>query len=414
MRKVYIVQKNDAPFTIAQKFLNSGFRYVELLNYNEIPLDPGIIYPGQKLLIPQDNTSDLDTAPEIVKPNEAGGLEPIIEIGGTQFFGWQSVSITRTMDTVADAFQFQTLFDPNNPPVLPFGYDEVKIAIGSKVIITGIIDRVGTALTKDGATITLSGRSKAGQLLDNSLSTAPYEFRNQDIISIMTTLCRPFGIKVFIDSQSDKGGPFEKSAFRPGETIMNIGTRLGTQRGLLPTSASDGNLLYWQAKTGEPVAVIAEGSQGVDAISATFDGSKRYGKIIVDAQDRAGQALRGEAIDSIVKDSGINRTILTSPADTPEGADLNTIAKWERGKRSADSMPVSVTLSSWIKPDGTLWAENEVVSLVSPSNFIYTETDMIVREVNYNRSNQGDSVTLSLILPSAYTLNDEEVRPWNS
>jgi len=399
---VYVVQKGDYLTTIANRFLGNPARYIEIYNYNIGTLksgNPDLIYPGEVILIPPEIKIEKPVIPPILaEPNEA-----VIEINGNQFYGWEDVSINRNMETAADSFSFSAVFEPDKLPIIkPFQYDKCKISIGKNLIITGRIEKVSPSIDKGGVKLGISGRSLAGQLIDVSV-LPPFEFTNQTIMQIAKKICQPYGIGA--ESDIDTGGQFEKAVADHGQSVFDFLNKLATQRGLLITSAPNGNIRFIRAnKNGKPILAIEEGEKNFEGASGDYDGTSRYSSIILDGQSREGGGNKqGKADDVEIKNTGINRTLITQPPETPEASDLNTMAKWEISKRKALSQPLEVNLSSWIYgDDNSVFEENEIVIVKIPSCYIAEEKRMIIKNVSFSRSNSGTGCKLSLIDTEAY------------
>jgi prophage tail gpP-like protein len=410
--KKYTVQQDDTFSRIASLFYGDPKRADEIFQYNRARIKSGTIttiYPGEEILIPLDDRKQQSDT--VFTPADFDNDEVSIEIAGQKLIDWQSVTVTRNIDTPADGFELGLSTTGKLPDnIKPFGYEKCKIAIGKDKILTGRIIKPTPDLSDSNLSLSLVGHSLAGQLLTVSITQRPFEFNNQNLEEIANIVVKPFGIRVVF--QDGPGNDFTKAVARHGETVFSFLNKLASQRGLLISSTVTGNLIFWRGSTAAPVAFLEEGKQ-ILRITPTFDGDVRYSDIMIEAQQKGGAGpLQSKITDSIVKDAGINRPLVTRPNETPEGLDLDDIAKWERGKRSAESMPVTLTVQGWRKPDGGVWQENENINLLAPSVWFLKKTKMLIRQVAYTLNDNQKNTVLSVVLPSAYSLTDEEVRPW--
>ena len=409
----YTVQKNDSISSIAQRFYGDPAKAKSLFEFNRNRLRSGdinIIHVGEEILIPLEDKNQKE---EIVPPDNADEDEVILTISGKNNYGWTSATITRAMDQPVDTFQVDLVYqnDIDGIPVAPFGYERVRVTIGKTIILNGRIDVLNVSFSGNSKTISIAGRSLAGIAIDSSIETRPLEWANLKVSELAKILVGPFGISVLVDA--DEGAAFELIQAEPGEKIIDLLNKLASQRGVFISSTNKGQLLIWEAEGEGPIQTLEEGDQILMTGSVTYNGQERFTQIVVDAQQRDGAGpIQGKATDSIVKDAGINRTLIVTPNETPEGVDLDTVAEWERGKRAASSMPVTVSVKGWRTDSGGLYTENKSVLITAPSLFIFKQTKMIIKSMTYNLTPDGRTTSLSLILPSAYTKNDVEVRPW--
>ena len=105
------------------------------------------------------------------RPTQQGReiLDEISIIVGTQAFdGWQGVSITKNLESIANQFSL-SLFDKfaglrENWPLKP-GVG-VKVNINGDRVITGRIEKLDVRFTDENRGFTISGRSNPGDLGD--------------------------------------------------------------------------------------------------------------------------------------------------------------------------------------------------------------------------------------------------------
>lgn len=410
---IHTVKVGDTLPLIAQRYLGNPARYLELFEYNRAQLrsgNPDEIFVGETVFIPLQLTPA-----QIDQPAAAGSNQVILNHGGKQYFNFETVSIFRSMDTVADMFSLSVTFsDLSKISLRPFGYEQVTVSIDGEILITGRSEVLTLKVIKTGTFLTIVGRSMSGQLIDDSITTRPYEFSGKDLNTISSSLIRPFGLSVSFADNATIGRKFERTTARHGETIFSFLSRLASQRGLFLTSGADGNLLFVRANIDSPaVANIKEGAGNLDGSGATYDGTLRYSDIMVDGQQRGGSgSVQGSARDSLVVESGVNRPLVAQAQNTPEGADLEGVARWERGRRAAMSADIVLPVEGWRTLKGDLWIENTTVILEAPGLFIFQPTKMLIKSVQYTQSESGEMTLLSLIFPKAYTLEDVTVRPW--
>lgn len=163
--------------------------------------------------------------------------------------------------------------------------DPVEIRIHGETVLKGWVDDIQTD-TKDGQMQTIiSGRDKAGDLVDSSANpTGPGEYRLIHLVDVIGNLTGPFGIAVSADV--DTGDPFTLVAVEAAESAMSTIEKLSRQRGVLVTSNGIGGLVLTQAgKTRAPGWLSLPGN--IVGIQARISARGRYSDVWVKGQFRS-------------------------------------------------------------------------------------------------------------------------------
>src|ERR1700722_19786965 len=96
-----------------------------------------------------------------------------IVVGSTQITGWQAVSVTRSVEAFPNSFSLVAAdpfwTDPTRE--LMAAGAPCKIYIGTDLVITGYIDRVGTTIGPNRHDLTITGRGLCQDLVDCSADT---------------------------------------------------------------------------------------------------------------------------------------------------------------------------------------------------------------------------------------------------
>ena len=410
MPKTYIAKPGDTLRDLAQRFLGSPSKADILFSFNRLRLKSTEISPGETILIPETSS-----VKNIIKDKKIDNGQLILHVGGKQFYNFEQVRISRSLDSIAHIFYLKIVLDSDNfnIPIKPYRYESCKISIGDTIIISGKIEYIESDIDSTGSYIIIQGRSLAGILIDVSYPARPNQFLEQTLEQISNIMANPFGIGVsFSELDTIK---FEKIIICQDEKIFSFLTRLANMRGFLITSDYSGNLFFTKADfESKAVATIVEGSGNFDSANAVFDGTKRYSDISMDGQKRGGGYVREVATDDVLVNKGINRPLVIQSTNTPEN-DLTNAVKWERGKRIGESTSIKVKVDSWLRlEDNILWDINESANVLIPSCFISNTTKMLIKDVEFYRDVDGTYTILTLILPDSYTLNDTISEPWEN
>ena len=197
--------------------------------------------------------------------------------------------------------------------------------------------------------------------------------------------------------------------------IVNFLQDLARQRAVLTSSDKDGNLIFLKANTDQnSVGSIIEGEDGVvpisDTFSARFDDTQVFQTYI--AVNDSPFAFLLKEPQGISKDTRIKipsfKTIVTS--SLIEGAGQKAV-DFARNQTVAQALSMPFEVNTWNAPNGELWAENTLVSVISPTLFVPNGFTFLIRAVQYNLDGKGETSILSLVPPTLYT-GDPIVEPW--
>lgn len=370
------------------------------------------IYPGDTLFIPflapieALKTEQIKSRLENTKPRD----EMTIIIDGRELVS-DSKRILRTMDTAADGWTARISYKAGRDReldrrVIPYSYPKAQAYIGGELLTSGALYGVKPEVTKQGKILDLEGFSFTKDMVD-SVINPPYEFADISLEDLGNKLARPHGIKVEIDF--DPGGPFDRVTADPQDSPFTFLARLVTQRGGLFSSTPEGNALFTKTATGTPVGTIEEGESFPIGWGANFDGTLLFNTI------RAiGESPGSPTNEAVSRDDNVPRSRFTTIiANETMAGDLQAAADWKRSKQLADALTIPFPVSGWYAPNGELWRENTLVTVVSPSTFVPRGFTFLIRQVEYVEENSGKTSTLSLVPPAVYT-GERIVLPWEA
>lgn len=382
--------------------------------------NPNLIFPGEILWLPEQNVpveEDEDTAPDRLEGKEPDDFTIIVEgleipvVDGKAF---------RSIDTVADGFSATIPWDPTRTTdkakelvskVKPYGYKPCECYLGGELMMTGRLYAVGASIDQNGVTLDLEGWGFTADLVDSTVRP-PYEAKKVTLEQRATSMLEGFAID--LDFRLDEDEPFDKITIQPTDTIFNHLLELARQRKALVTSDAKGRLVITQANTdGGSVYTLEEGRRPLSQATIRFDGRARFNSYTAISQSPRKKGKNASAPTATAKDDIVPAArMFRFQADDTKGEKLQEAADWERSRRLADGLKVSLPVDGWQVP-GTkdLWKENTIVTLKSASLFIPDGYDFLIRSVEYSFSESGAVANLELVPPETFTGEPLE-EPW--
>lgn len=341
-----------------------------------------------------------------------------LTIRGYAYEYWTSMSVSRSMEAIADSFSVSVSDKWANVgnaryPMRPG--DAISISIDGETVLTGYLDSVSPAVDAQNHTISLQGRSKAADLVDCSVATQADPTKGIDELNQITAfqaiqkVCLEYGI-VVVDEVNDST-LIKKFKVQPGETAFEVITRLATQIGALLVSTPDGNIAIVQSKTDRVSTILLLNkdtqNNNVLSMSARFNDAKRYKHYTVKGQQggvaNTTTAKNASQTQATAQDNGVERfrplIVLAENNSTTELAQKR--AQWEAAKRVGEALTVSVVVQGWRDGDGLLWRPNTIVQV--ESNVIGINADLQIASVTFNKSlSSGSTTSMELKRPDAF------------
>ena len=332
-------------------------------------------------------------------------------VNGVNYAGWTSLGVTRAMDAAATAFTV-TLTErweggrnqaaQVEPwPILPG--DACEVRLGGTPMVVGYVDIFRPSFSANDHSINVQGRDKVGDLIDCSAVHSPDEWRNIDLLRFAQALAKPFGVTVVADV--DVGAPFSVCKLQQGETAFKAIERYARQRRVLLMPNGAGGLLITRAGTRRAQVGLVQG-ENIKSADGSIDHSQRFRNYLVKGQAGYSPDSDGETeshIEGAVTDSGIKRyrPMLLVAETGGTAAGLNERATWEANSRIGKSAGASIMVQGWRQlPGGPLWEPGLLVSVRSP--WLRMDGEMIIRQVTYERGENGTTTKLDIVSPQAF------------
>lgn len=325
---------------------------------------------------------------------------------GREYNFWTSASVTQSMDAAAASFSLD-ITQPNDgkdkrntqPWAIP-AQSKVQILADGQLILTGYVDSYSASYDANSHSVSISGRSKAGQLVDSAiLNSKGWLWKDQNPLQIMQNIVEPFGITINSEEALDRVRTLKMpSTGRAFDAIRTLAFRSG----VAVISEPDGSIKLTQSskrRTGFSITTPLTAS-----MTANF--AERASKTIVHGQSHGydGQGLSAAQVKAEVVDGAVSLyrpRIVAATGDT-SGADAKTIAAWHKARALGDSLNVTLTVAGLRDPNGDLWSINTLTQVHLPS--LGLSTELMISGVDFTvDGTSGAITTLTLKHPGSYS-----------
>ena len=410
MSITYKIITGDTFESIARKKYGTEIEAIRIANANPGVVEP--LTPGVEISIP-----DLPEAPKNVQQRAASATidEVSILINNNRFRFWDSVRITRSIDTM-DTIEFGAPFTHDIPgfkeTFRPFSYQSIIATVGGDPIFTGTMLTPVPVLENKRKIISVSGYSLPGVLNDctSPASAYPLEFDGQGLQEIIKTLVDPFGIAV--DFVGDQGAIFERVASEPGKKVLSFIIELAKQRNLIVASTPGGKLIIWNSDTtGVPVANLEQGNSPVLSVTPFFKDQDYYSHVT--GIEPVVVGLAGSQFT--VKNSRLPGVIRPHTFNAPDtiNSTLKSAVDAKAGRMFGNMVSYSVRVDTWRDSNGNLWEPNTTINLIAPDAMIYNNYAFIIRSIEFETDSKTQTATLNIVLPGSFSGEIPNNLPWD-
>jgi len=349
-----------------------------------------------------------------------------IEIGGKTWRAWDDLEVHLGLDShpsVGFAAPFEHTRLETREAFRPCSFTPLSCTLGGVPLFAGLLVGVTPHAAADSATVSCSAYSRAALLEDVNLpgNLVPFETAGLTLRQIAQRLAGIYGVGV--DMRAPEGQAFRKVNTKRKrsrvDTKVDHDTKvddflveLAKQRGVVRTSNARGDLLLWQSvKPGKPVARLREGEAGIVEVTATFSPQEYYSEIT--GFTTAKRGTTGSKYTQ--RNDRLAGTILRSLSftlDDVEKGDAPAAVRAKMARMFANAVTYVVQLPSWRDPSGRLWEPNTTITLLAPRAMVYSEMELLVRDVYLKESEGERTASLGLVLPGAFSGEAPPRMPW--
>lgn len=340
-------------------------------------------------------------------------------VGGKSYTGWESIRVTLSIENLCGSFALE-VSDRWRGDIAPWPIvegDACRVEIDDEVVIDGYVDDRDLGGSATSRTLSYAGSDRAIDLVDCSVlipdtSTKgnKWTYRNIDIAAFATAIAKPHGIKVSVQ----RGLDLPKDPLlvaHPGETGFEAIKRAAASAGVLVVSDGAGGILITRAGTSRVTALVE--SSNIKEAKAKYTSKDRFHRYLISSQppgtdDAYGEATRVQAEATDIDVRRTNRVLMIRPEKGYNTAGARRRADWEARNRAAKAVTCTVTVQGWKQPHGARWPINAITHVSAP-RLCGIEGDMLISQVEYSVGEGGQTTTLSLVRPDAFTPEPQNV-----
>lgn len=329
--------------------------------------------------------------------------ELALYVDGYLHEGWLSARVTRSMEQLAHDFELsltEKWADTMLPRKIRPGASCI-LFIDKEPVIVGWVDDCKPTYTATTHTLTVTGRSRTGDLVDCTASS--FHYKGQTLAQVAVKLCAPFGIAVM--AETDVGGPFLTLKPNEGDTVFEALDAAARIRGVLLTTNAAGDLVITRASFKTLPYPLVLGFN-IKAGEGEFSLKDRFSLYTVKGQ-QSGSAMLPPELAARPSAKTVDSTVtrfrpLTVIADEPiDFAAAAARAQWESNVRAGRSQRVTYTVAGWKHPTG-LWEPNVLVPVSDP--FLGIQGVRLISSVEYSLSESGEETKITLVPRAAFDI----------
>ncbi|WP_439258307.1 phage baseplate assembly protein [Lonepinella sp. BR2271] len=295
--------------------------------------------------------------------------EIVVEIDGKQHKNWASYDIDSDFLIPADAFSFELGKGSDDNVVADYSGQSALVKINGETVLTGIIDSVQHEISKQGRRLSLSGRDRAGILLD--CSAPQVNVKGLTVLAAVKKLVEPLGITQ-VKLKAESNPTLDKVDIEVGESAWDAIIHCANSAGLHCWFEPEGVLVVGGADySSPPVATLCCSKNGdrnnFSQASLMFDVSQQFSEVTFLAQrhGRSGDSNKND-LKWVYRDPEV-AVYKPKTVVVPDVEDLTALQKWAK-KYLSDSQLEGFTLTITV-PDhktqsGVLWVPGQRVHVI--------------------------------------------------
>jgi len=353
-----------------------------------------------------------------------------IEVNGVRYTGWESVSVTKTIETLCGSFNFDGSFTKGKDFPIKVN-NECKIYVNDTVVINGFVEKAKVSIDASTHRLSISGRDRTCDLVDNTLSPAvPMPKLPATVKQIVEKILQFYGMtNIKVIDPYNLSPIKEVIAVELGQGAEDLIQQYASKRNVLITTNNDGNIIFQRAGTDIYKTVLTRNKKDYQLIKGsdmTFDNTKRFHSYRVTDQanpmsdyyvGNQSTSKQNSDVSASKIDDEIRKTRIyyLSSDDTSEADDVKKRVEWEGNFRRAQSEVYECDVVGF-KPllDDGIWLPNKKVRIDDVESNLSPIT-LLISSVMFKKDNNGGSIThLKCVPQDSFTLQPNKPKKQKS
>ena len=302
-----------------------------------------------------------------------------LKVDNRKYSGWENVSINKSMQSIAHNFSMN-IFNADDISIQDD--DLIQILIDDKVFFTGYLDDMVIGISDTKKPLSISGRSKTGDLIDCNISDNK-QYNKQNIKQIISDLVKPFNINVSSNLTLE---PLEIFNTKVGETYFDAINRLCKQTNTLPISDNFGNIEIVKNQQNKSSIVLKDGD--FKELNYPKKLSKRFSKYTYKKEGIATDVTDGRITDDTVLRFkpfvGVNT----------EDKDNQDLAKWQLNHNKVSEISLTAVVKGWdLEINTIVKLETEIVN-----------NSFLIKDISYSKSDSGTISNVTFVSKDSYDI----------
>ncbi len=329
-----------------------------------------------------------------------------IVVGNQLYNGWQRVSVSRSMTSLAATFDIE-VSDKWTPDLREWVFtpgDEIKIKIDNNLLLTGYIDEVNAEKNAESHFLRVTGRDKTADLVDCAASFEKVTHKNIDLYSLAKKIISDYDVDI-VELAEVEDKKFDIT-FEPGETVFSILNRKCKELGCLLNSNRYGELVVTNASDARALSRLVMG-QNIKSARFYQNNSDRFQLYYVRGfsntqgtgwrKKKKVKTIQGTAIDPDIR----YRAHVVQAEQAIDINGCNRQAEWEKSTRIGKSRALDVTVQGLYQTGTTeIWDINKNVFVDIPE-FDIAE-DLLIVDLAFSKSDAGTETAIKLMPKEAF------------
>lgn len=346
-----------------------------------------------------------------------------IRVNGVPYTQFIEARVTLTLNTLSNQFSF-TASAVGDFPSLTIG-SLVTITVERIKVLTGYIERADGNDSEGQHTITYVGRDKTGDLVDSSFNALD-EIKPSNSLTLKRLVelsLNHIGLDLNVIDLVN-AAPFNQAedVVTPlvGASVFEFLSDFAKKRQVLLTSNADGDIVLTQSQPTSAGATVQrlQGANDNNIISQNwtiafeerFNKYVHRGQVKPKAMNFTGDILaepianqNGVAIDSDIR---TGRQQVNVETKSYSDAQLKNRAAWSKQLAIARATSFNCVVQGHTKPNGGLWAVNELVQVNSDVADISRK--MLLESITFSDGEGAPTISeLSFVEQNVYTLDEK-------